>query len=153
MVRPIPPQCIALIRSEEGEVLHTYRDTAGNLTIGVGHKVLPGESFPGNISQGECDDLLATDLLGAASAVCRYTIPSINDNQYSALISFTFNEGAEAYRNSHLLKMINVNRMDLVPAQFDVWNKVRNPHTGQLEVSQALVDRRTREKALFLKEV
>ena len=47
---------------------------------------------------------------------------------------------------------VNVNQCDFEGAadEFLVWNKVRNPKTGKLEVSKGLEKRRKREREIFV---
>ena len=68
---------------------------------------------------------------------------SINQNQYDALCSFTYNVGIRAFIKSTLLKKINQNDFSGAANEFLRWNKVDGkPHPG-------LTDRREQEKNLF----
>jgi murein DD-endopeptidase MepM/ murein hydrolase activator NlpD/GH24 family phage-related lysozyme (muramidase) len=49
------------IKQEEGFRSETYIDTEGYPTIGYGHKLKPGESFPGGISKADADKLFEQD--------------------------------------------------------------------------------------------
>jgi lysozyme len=58
-------------------------------------------------------------------------------------VSFTYNEGAGALKESTLLKHINSGKLDKVRDDLSLWNKVTDPKTGTKVVSQGLVNRRT----------
>ena len=45
----------------------------------------------------------------------------LNVNQQDALVSFAYNCGVQAFKNSTLLKKINANQLDEVPNQFMKW--------------------------------
>jgi lysozyme len=68
----------------------------------------------------------------------------LNQNQYDALVSFTFNLGVGALQKSTLLKKLNAGDYLGAAAQFPRWvyaNKQKLP---------GLVTRRNEEKKLFL---
>jgi lysozyme len=143
-VREIPTQAIEFIRKEEGCVLHSYFDQAGLLTIGVGHLIRKGESFPTEITQEEADALLKKDLLWAADAIMRLITVPLTDNQYSALLSFTFNCGAGSLQCSTLRSRLNREEYAYASEEFEKWC-----WAGGRKL-KALYTRRLREKALFL---
>lgn len=148
---PIPPQCTALIEGFEKCRLEAYMDMAGNPTIGWGHKILDGENYS-FITQEQADALLVQDIQSTARLVKRLTEKvQLNDNQYSALISFAYNVGPTAFSSSTLLKRLNARDYVGAAMQFPVWNKVTI--NGQRKVSAGLVARRAAEKALFLTAV
>ncbi len=150
-MRIIPSQCLSFLQTAEGCVLHSYNDTAGLPTIGTGHLIKPPESFPGPITQAEADDLLRKDLAEAAAAVDRLVTAPINDNQYSALVSLTFNIGKGGLLSSSLLAYINSGGTDpeIIAADFGKWNKDRDKATGQLVPVRGLTLRRAAEAALY----
>lgn len=152
-MRPVPQVCKDFLKEQEGCVLHKYKDTAGRWTIGIGHLIKPGENIRDTITLGEAYALLEVDLLSAAGEVDRSVTVALNDNEFSALISFTFNEGVTAFHNSTLRTLLNAGNRAAAAEQFLRWNKVRNPATGELEPSEALRNRRLREQQLFLKGV
>ena len=105
-MREIPESAITLIKHFEGCRLKAYRDIGGVLTIGYGHtgqEVKEGME----ITQDEADMLLEHDMGHFARAVLMLTKQVLTDNQFAALISFTFNLGTGAYQRSTLRQMIN----------------------------------------------
>ena len=153
---------IALIKRLEGCSTVAYRDVAGFLTIGVGHLLAKSESASGKIlidgkyvrwadglTPKQCEDLLRADLVPAESAVNRLVRPDIHleQHQYDALVSFAFNVGESAFRDSTLLKRLNASQHDQVPAQLMRW-----VHAGGKEVT-GLKNRRVFECKMFKGEL
>jgi lysozyme len=64
-------------------------------------------------------------------------------------VSFVFNFGAEKFRTSTLLRLLNEGRYSEAAAQFPRWVNGTNPKTGLREVLPGLVKRRARERAMF----
>jgi len=132
----------ALIEFVEGCKLTAYRDDAGVLTIGYGHTgkdVADGMS----ISQQQAEALLISDLKNAEFWVNKLVTISINQSQFDALCSFTFNEGNKRLQSSTLLKQLNLGNFSEVPKQFLRWKIVNGKD------SKGLLNRRKREIALF----
>lgn len=144
---------LAFIGHEEGTVLHVYKDVAGIPTVGVGHVLRPGESFPNGITYQQAMDLLRHDIQTAESGVETRVIAPLTQNQFDALCSFVFNCGAGALAQSSLLKLINSGQSgdaNAITTAFSLWSKRKDPKTGALVVDQVLWGRRHREAALFL---
>lgn len=145
------PKTKELIAGEEGLRLEVYQDPgAGKAwTIGYGHKVQPGEKFHPygtvkKITQAEADALFEADTHIATSAVEKYVRVPLTANQQAALISFVFNVGTAAFAGSTLLKLLNAGKYAEAAAELPRWNKDNGV------VLQILVNRRAREKDLFL---
>jgi lysozyme len=132
-----------LIKKFESLVLHPYKDGVGIWTIGWGHVIHKGEYF-GTISFQEAEGLLEKDLQTSEQAVSQLVKVPLNENQFSALVSFTFNLGAQSLSHSTLLKLINTDRFLEATAQFSLWI-----HAGG-KVEQGLVLRRRAEMQLFI---
>ena len=134
-----------LIKSFEGCQLKAYRCPAGVWTIGYGHTggVKPGQT----INHAQATVMLQTDLGSYEMAVNKNVKVPINQNQFDALVSFTYNCGCNALRTSTLLKLLNQGKYTEAANQFDLWNK------GGGMVLAGLVRRRAAEKNLFLTPV
>lgn len=80
-----------LIESFEGLRLTSYQDSVGVWTIGYGHThgVAQGQT----ITQQQAQAFLQQDLGVAEAAVNSHSL-TLTDNQFAALVSFTFNLGA-----------------------------------------------------------
>lgn len=141
-----------LIGLREGVVLKGYKDSAGLLTVGIGHLVKPGEPFKLGqpITQDEAYRLLQEDLAIAEIGVDRNITAELNQNQFDALVSFTFNLGTAALGRSSLRKKLNAGDVKGAANAFLLYNKDRDPRTGKLRVNNGLVRRRREEKEQFL---
>ncbi|AVF36715.1 lysozyme [Rahnella sikkimica] len=137
---------IALIKSFEGLRLEKYQDVVGKWTIGYGHLILPEESFPAPIPEAQADALLRQDLGISEKAVNQYVIVALTQNQFDALVSFTFNLGVGNLKNSTLLKVLNARQYQDAAEQFLRWDKA-----GGKQVA-GLTRRRSAERALFISQ-
>lgn len=138
---------LALIKSFEGLRLEKYKDAVGKWTIGYGHLILPNESFSHAISEADADALLRHDLEMTESGVHKLVTVDLNQNQFDALVAFTFNLGAGNLQTSTLLKLLNQGEYAQAADQFLRWNKAGG------KVLAGLTRRREAERALFLKAV
>jgi len=138
---------LALIKSFEGLRLEKYKDAVGKWTIGYGHLILPDEKFPHAITEAEAEALLRTDLLMTERGVHKAVTVALNQNQFDALVAFTFNLGAGNLQSSTLLKLLNQGEYAQAADQFLRWNKAGG------KVLAGLTKRREAERALFLKPV
>lgn len=131
---------INLIKEFEGLRLTAYRCPAGVYTIGYGHT--RGVKRGMKITEEEASAFLAADLRKSEKAVERYDgIYHWNQNEYDALVSFTFNCGAVNLRA--LLRNGQRNRSQIA-ATLPLYRKAGG------KVLKGLVRRRAAEKALFL---
>lgn len=135
---------IAIIREFEGLSRRPYRCPAGYWTIGYGHVIRAGEDFQDGIDIAAAERLLRQDVAVAEDAVCRLIRVPMNDNQFSALVSWTFNLGAGALQRSTLRRRLNAGCYDAVPREICRWNKAGG------KVLAGLVRRRAIEASLFL---
>lgn len=146
-MRPINQAGIDLIKEFEGCRLGPYQDVAGLWTIGIGHLIKPGETFISPITEAQAEALLREDLALACSDVERAVNVPLNDNEYAALVSFTYNCGGGALRQSTLLKLLNAGDYHGANAEFPKWCRA-----GGKKVP-GLLRRRLAEAALFAKPV
>jgi peptidoglycan hydrolase-like protein with peptidoglycan-binding domain len=87
--------------------------------------------------------LLRADAARAARAVTRLVRVPLDQNQFDALVSFTFNVGEGALRDSTLLRELNAGRYDAVPRELNRWTRAGG------QVLAGLVRRRAAEGAMF----
>jgi len=97
---------LEFIKSFESFSPTTYICPAGYLTIGYGHVLLQGEYYQG-ISMDTAEDLLRRDLMRAERAVIRNICQPLEQNQFDALVSFTYNLGCGALQRSTLRQKVN----------------------------------------------
>jgi lysozyme len=134
---------LAFIEREEGCVRHVYRDSRGIDTVGVGHVVLPGESFPGAVSDETIAALLHHDVQKCVAAIAANVKVELTQNQFDALVSWMFNCGVGAFLKSTLLVKLNAGDYAGAADEFLQWRRAGSNPT-------ALLARRQRERALFL---
>lgn len=146
-MRSTSAQGLAIIKKHEGLRLSSYLCPAGVPTIGYGstrhpdgRKVLLGEKLN---SEKEATQLLLATLQTYEAAINRH-LPNLNQCQFDALVSFTYNVGTGAFIKSTLLKKAKVNPAD--PSILDEFQKwVR----GGGKVLPGLVTRRREEANLY----
>lgn len=141
-----------LLKKLEGFKARPYKDSAGKLTVGYGHMVVPGDGVGPTvdvISEFAATSLLHTDVGIAEKAVGDAVTSDINTHQFDALVIFTYNVGATPFRNSTLLKLINVGEMEGASHEFLRWNKVHTAQGAFVEIA-GLTTRRTAERDLFI---
>ncbi|PCJ28992.1 MAG: muraminidase [Rickettsiales bacterium] len=141
--RCITKEGIELIKIFEGFSAKPYICSGGHLTIGYGHKLLPDEPTE-EISQAEGILLLEQDLFRFERAVVRYIDNPLNNNQFAALVSFSFNLGAAALQRSTLRQKINYGLYNEAANEFPKW-----VYADGRKIA-GLVHRRIVEQELFL---
>ncbi len=133
---------ISLIESFESLSLTPYQDSVGVWTIGYGHtEDVSASSSP--ISEEEADTYLNSDLATAETEVGKYINATLNDNQFSALVSLVFNTGAAPLTHT-LGTLLNAGNYANAADEFLKWN-----HAGG-KISNGLTRRREAERELFL---
>ena len=132
---------IALIKSFESLRLEAYRCPAGVWTIGYGHTA--GVRQGAVVDELRAEYLLAEDLKKFEDAVSR-DCHGLNQNQFDALVSFSFNVGTGNFRKSTLLKCVKANPGNQnIRYEFSRWNKANGT------VLAGLVRRRKAEADLY----
>lgn len=136
-----------LIKSWEGRENVAYRDVVGVWTIcygSTGPHVTPGL----RASNTQCDQMLRADVVRFERAVQRCSAPAVlNQNQYDALVSFTYNVGERAYCNSTLSAKVRANDFAGASGQFTRWSYAGGTFY------RGLYNRRLSEKTLFERPV
>lgn len=146
MSRPIPASALDLIRESEGLRLSAYRCPAGRWTIGYGHT--GPDVHDGDAITLDADEaLLRHDAAEAGAAVERLVTVPLTDGQFSALVDFVVNLGANALATSTLLKLLNLGRHDEAAKQLPLWKWATV--NGKKVVLPGLVSRRAAEVALW----
>jgi lysozyme len=148
MSRNINKAGIDLIKQFEGLRLKPYLCSAGKPTIGYGatfyedgKKVTMSDPA---ITEQRAEDLLKKHLEQFSAAVERNVKVSTTDNQFAALVSFTFNLGEGNLKSSTLLKKLNNKDYAGAANEFERWNKAGG------KILAGLTRRRQAEKSLFL---
>ena len=165
-IREVNDATVDLIKSFEGIPdgdpstvnLDPYLDPIGIWTIGWGHAISNGNAFlrgpanralakslyPGGLTMDQAEVLLRSDLMDTGKDVLGLVTVDLVDNQYGALVSFTFNLGLGNLRKSTLLRLLNGGDSDSASDEFVKWNRAGG------KVMAGLTRRRLAERDLFL---
>lgn len=132
------------IQSHEGTVHKVYLDPVGIPTVCSGHTATVTKKDVGKVvSNAVCQRLLAQDVSVAEQYVQKYVTYPLTQQQYDALVSFTFNVGGTKFKSSTLLRKHNAGNCFGAAAQFSRW-----VYAGT-KVLPGLVERRKDERALY----
>ena len=142
----LSPAGLDLIKRSEGFRENVYTDVAGFPTIGYGHRLQPGDSFPSGITEEVGQAILAIDVQAAEQAVNRLVHVTLTQGQFDALVDFTFNLGAGRLASSTLLRDLNLGQYDAAAQQLLVWD-----HAGGVK-NAGLKARRQAECKLWMGE-
>lgn len=157
---------LQFIEEREDCKLKAYLDIGGVPTIGFGSLFIYF-SFPveggiplrskrrvklgDEISLAHAKYLLWEEATGIKNKVLALVIRPLDDNQETALVSFCYNLGVQAFKDSTLRKDINLYPRDhsTIKTQWLRWNKYHKD--GKLVPSKGLLNRRKLEYALWIK--
>lgn len=164
--RDICQEAIDLVKKYEGIPdgdpstvnIDPYLDPVDIWTIGWGHAIRYGGRFlrgepdrilmktlyPQGITLDQAETLLHADLINAGRDVLTVVSVSLNDNQFGALTSFTFNLGLGNLSASTLLKKLNGHDYTGAADEFPRWVKANG------KILPGLETRRAAERDLFL---
>lgn len=146
--RNISEKGFTLIREFEGLQLEAYKDTGGVWTIGFGTIKYPNGI---SVKKGDmctiqqAEQWLKNDCKWVDTCLDKNIKVHLNQNQFDALASFVYNIGETAFVKSTMLALLNENSLTLAASQFDRW-----VYDNGKKI-QGLVNRRSKEKALFKK--
>lgn len=139
----VTTEVVTLILEEEHLCLSSYQDPGGVWTIGYGCTT--------NVKQGDtCTEDMAKvwflrDLNECAHGVLRELDQTLNNDQFSALVSLAYNIGLGNFASSTLLKKIKSQDFQGAADEFLKWD-----HIGSVEYA-GLKGRREKERQIFLK--
>jgi len=147
---------ISFIKNEEGYRLTVYKDIYGNLTVGYGHKVVPGDNLKlgDTITQARADQFFANDIVTKAeNAVNALScVSKLAQDQFDALASITYNAGAGVLATNDMVTMFNTyaifpgNFGPFLPSEIDNASRVVSK---AFSYDRNLQPRRNREATLF----
>ena len=119
-----------------GRHLTTWNDPSGDIARNI---------YPGGITKEEAEGLLIADTSSVAIQIEKAVKINLTDNQFSALVSFTYNVGIGNLLKSTLLRKINARQLHEAVREFPKWRKANGKILHGLEM------RRCDEKRLFIK--
>lgn len=118
---------IDLIKQFEGFRNDAYLCPANIWTIGYGNtRGLDGKPIKkgDKITKEDAEKLLIKEVNEFANGVKKLLKVKLNENQFSALVSFAYNVGLGNLKNSTLLKLVNIlPNSDAIYTQFLRWTK------------------------------
>ena len=132
---------VELIRHFEGCRFDAYLCPAGVWTIGYGHTADVKEGD--RVDQEAAEAFLIEDLEKFEQSVTRLVEVPLTQQQFDALVSWTFNLGAGNLAESTLLRKLNNYQYVEVPEQMMRWVRAGG------QVLDGLVKRRAAEAAMF----
>lgn len=147
-VTKLSKQGLELIKKYEGFRANPYKCPAGVPTIGYGATYYPDgkrvKMTDGPVTEKQATEMLKSMVIPYEKAVDTYCIDTITQNQFDALVSFAYNVGTNALKNSTLLKKLNINANDpTIRDEFMKWVR------GGGKKLPGLVRRRTEEADIY----
>lgn len=133
----------ALMKAFETLALTAYLDEGNIWTIGWGHTGI-GVVEGLTCTLTEADTWFNTDTQFVVSTLDRLLATSVTQNQFDALVSFTYNVGIGAEQHSTLMRLVNQRNFMEAALEFPRWHYVNHKE------SRGLLRRRIAEQALFL---
>jgi lysozyme len=161
------------IETNEGKAYNAYPDAAGIWTIGVGHKIVPGDGLlPASafskdpvtgrifvsdikavkalaLSEQQVQDIFSNDLATAETELkSRVTVP-LSQGQFDALVDFIFNIGGPKFGKSTMYDLIQARNYDNAAVEFQKWIYAHDA-AGNTISPPGLLARRQGETKVFL---
>ncbi len=118
-------------------------------SIGLGHQIQPNELnlLTENLTDQEIERIFAEDIAKILLSINKAIKVPVNKNQKLALISLRYNIGETAFNRSTLLRKLNSKDYIGASTHFAEWR------LSEGKINQGLVNRRERERQLFVKPV
>lgn len=138
---------LKLIKAYEGYRPVDRTLVSGQRVVGYGHRLSSEEAVI--LSKPEAEELLKDDLAPFIDMINENVHAPLSQSQFDALVSFAYNIGPKAFLKSDTLRALNNGRPLDAANGFDIWRK--SEIDGKTYVVDALMRRRTAEKALFLR--
>lgn len=116
------------LHEREGLRLKPYLDTRGVATIAIGNiHYLDGRKVTMNdkpLTKEQAIELGNTTAHNFASKVDQLVKSNVNQNQFNALVSLAYNIGINGFKNSTVLRKVNINPNDKsIQDAFMMWTK------------------------------
>lgn len=136
---------IDLTKQAEGCSLTSYQDSKGVWTIGIGHTGAEVHAQM-TITPAQAQTYLLQDIQAAENAVKREVTVPLTQDQFDALVDFTFNVGQGNLASSTLLKLVNQKQFAAADEEFSKWVRCGG------QVLLGLTRRREAEAKLFAEQ-
>lgn len=133
---------IDMLKGFEGFRAYPYTCPGGSLTIGYGTTMKPGQYT--SITKEQAEALLRKTVSAFERSVRSLVKVPLNQNQFDAIVSFSYNVGIGALKRSTLLKKLNSGDYNEAANELLKFTKANG------KILDGLVKRRERERRLFL---
>lgn len=138
---------LKLIKAYEGFRPVDRTLVSGQRVVGYGHRLMDDKAVM--LSKPDAEKILKDDLAPFIDMINENVHAPLSQSQFDALVSFAYNIGPKAFLESDTLRALNNGRPLDAANGFDIWRK--SEIEGKTYVVDALMRRRTAEKALFLR--
>lgn len=167
-MRLINEEGLKIIKNFEGFAPTPYVCPSGYWTVGYGHVIkskatnkmlhlrdggAEAEAFsnyPKPITTEQALELLKLDVTDTSKQLDSFLPKTLNENQFSSLVSFAFNIGVAGLKLSTLNKKLQQGKLTEASLEFSKW--VFGTSQGIKIKLIGLIKRREAEKILFLKQ-
>ena len=145
----VSDECINFIKAWEGFYPNKYVDCVGVLTQGYGLTGDEIKDLPDTITEKQASDILKDLVNNKYAKVIKQDLDSkgitLKQNEFDALVSFTYNCGTSALLGSTLYKNIcaGVRDVNTIKSNFQAWSN------GGGKRLEGLYRRRTKEANMF----
>jgi len=141
-------EALELLEGFEG-FTPTLKFDVNGWAIGFGTHVDPAEYRGESITPEEARELLRSRIAKEVEPALRKALKDVklNQNQWDALVLWTYNVGVKAMEGSTLVKLLKEGKYDEAADEFLRWSNVRG------RFSPGLCARRKRERLVFLRGV
>ncbi len=134
---------IKIIQRFEGFRALPYKDQGGLSTIGYGHLIREGEHFLLPLTPESAVNIMLNDLAPVELSITDCVKVPLNQNQFDALCSFTYNVGISTLVYSPMLRILNTGKFDVAMEHWKLYDHVAGI------VNDGLYKRRLAEIELF----
>jgi len=138
---------LKLIKAFEGYRPVDRELVTGQRIVGYGHRLYSEDAVM--MDKSEAETVLRSDLEPFEDMINSEVHAPMSQSQFDALCSFAYNIGPKAFLKSDTLRALNNGRPLDAANGLDIWRK--SEIAGKTYVVDALMRRRTAEKALFLR--
>lgn len=148
---PVPWEAVELVGRSEGCEFVSYLCAAGVWTIGwgetAGRTVTKGMKWTAE----QADSRFWVEFCRYVERVRQLVRPDTTPNELGAMASLAWNIGLGALEKSSVVRLHNAGDEAGAARAFGLWDKARDPATGQLRPLRGLTIRRAAEAALYLR--
>lgn len=110
-----------MLTTDEGKKLLPYKDTKGNITIGIGHN-LSANGISEEICQAIFQEDVRMAIHGLAYIFSTDCLERLTNNQILGILNLVFNMGAQRFKRSFPTTIAAIERGDMETAKWKIRN-------------------------------